>query len=52
MSSLEREAIMDRIDNKLSLYRFYDQQADEWYDLGHSYDRGEAVYPVPIEALP
>jgi len=52
MSSLERDAIMNRIDNKLSLYQLYDQQADKWYDLGHSHDPGERVYPVPIEALP
>jgi len=52
MSSLERDAIMNRIDNKLSLYQLYDQQADKCYDLGHSHDPGERVYPVPIEALP
>jgi hypothetical protein len=36
----------------LALYQSFNAQPDLWYDLGHSGNPSEAVYPVPIEALP
>lgn len=49
---IEQAALMNAIDAKLELYISYNQSADHWYDLGHSHNPGESVYPVPIEALP
>jgi hypothetical protein len=51
-SPIDRDGILNSIDNKLALYQSYNAQPDLWYDLGHSGNPSEAVYPVPIEALP
>jgi hypothetical protein len=52
MSALKRDAIMNGIDGKLALYAFFDAEPGKWYNLGNSHNPSEAVYPVPIEALP
>jgi hypothetical protein len=52
MTAIQRDSIMNGIDERLSLYAAYDARPDLWYDLGHSHNPNEAVYPVPIEALP
>jgi serine/threonine-protein kinase PpkA len=49
---MEKDRILNRIDSKLELYRVYNAAVDHWYDLGHSHNPGETVYPVPIEQLP
>jgi hypothetical protein len=52
MTAIKRDAIMNGIDDRLSLYAAFDGEPDKWYDLGNSHSPSEAVYPVPIEALP
>lgn len=49
---IEQAEIMNGIDAKLELYRSYNANVDHWYNLGSGHDPSEAVYPVPIEALP
>jgi serine/threonine-protein kinase PpkA len=49
---IEQAEIMNGIDAKLELYRSYNANVDHWYSFGSSHDPSEAVYPVPIEALP
>ena len=52
MSGNDRDAILDSIEDRLAFYQYCDGQHDKWYDLGHSHNPNEAVYPVPLAALP
>ena len=51
-SVTEQEELLDRLRRKLRLYRIYNDDADRWVKLAPGADAGDAVYPVPLTALP
>ncbi len=52
MGSIAQRSVLNNVESRLRLYQEFDRQTDLWRDLTHSGQPGEAVYPVPIEALP
>lgn len=52
MGSIGQRNVLNNVESRLRLYQEFEQQADLWRDVSHSGHPGEAVYPVPIEALP
>ncbi|MFT8417263.1 MAG: vWA domain-containing protein [Acetobacter sp.] len=52
MGAIAQRTILNNIESRLRLYEEYESRPDLWVHLGHSQDQGEAVYPVPLEALP
>jgi len=51
-SVTEQEELLDRLRRKLRLYRLYNDDVDRWVKLAPGADAGDAVYPVPLTALP
>lgn len=52
MGAIAQRTILNRVESRLRLYQAYETQPDLWVQLNGSTDPGEAVYPVPLEALP
>jgi len=52
MGSIAQRSVLNNVESRLRLYQEFQRQTDLWKDLTHSGLPGEAVYPVPIEALP
>ena len=48
----QQQAFLDEIRRKLRLYQIYHDDVDRWVALDNGADPGEAVYPVPLDALP
>lgn len=49
----EQQAFLDEIEAKIRLYQQFNADVDRWTVLaGRAGDGGEAVYPVPLDALP
>lgn len=48
----QQEDLLDTLRRKLRHYQIYHDDSDRWVSLGGTGDPGEAVYPVPIDALP
>lgn len=48
----EQEQLLDAVRRKLRLYRLFMEDADRWVTLSPDAPAAEAVYPVPIDALP
>lgn len=51
-STPQQEEFLDSLRRKLRLYRVYNEDVDRWVSLAPGSDPGDAVYPVPLEALP
>jgi hypothetical protein len=51
-SQRQQEDFLDGLRRKLRHYQIYHDDADRWVMLDGASDPGEAVYPVPIGALP
>jgi len=47
-----QQEFLDSISRRLRLYQIYHDDVDRWVALDGGADPGEAVYPVPLEALP
>lgn len=52
MGAIGQRTILNNIASRLRLYQDFESHPELWVHLGHSKDEGEAVYPVPLEALP
>ena len=52
MGAIAQRTVLNSIEAKLRLYQEFQSNADLWVDLSGSRAAGEALYPVPIEALP
>ncbi|ACI52949.1 conserved hypothetical protein [Gluconacetobacter diazotrophicus PA1 5] len=52
MGAIAQRTILNNISSRLRLYEEFDSRPELWVHLGHAQDAGEAVYPVPLEALP
>ncbi len=50
--SIAQRTVLNNVESRLRLYQEFQQQTDLWMDITHSGRPGEAMYPVPIEALP
>lgn len=48
----QQQSFLDEIERKLRLYQRYHDDVDRWIALDDGADPGEAVYPVPLDALP
>lgn len=48
----EQQSFLDEIERKLRLYGRYHDDVDRWVFLDQGAMPGDAVYPVPLEALP
>ncbi|HLO77147.1 MAG TPA: vWA domain-containing protein [Magnetospirillum sp.] len=48
----QQQAFLDEVNRKLRLYQIYHDDVDRWVALDGGADPGEAVYPVPLDALP
>jgi len=48
----EQEDILDELRRKLRLYQVFNEDKDRWVALAPGADAGDAVYPVPLTALP
>jgi len=48
----EQEDILDELRRKLRLYAIFNEDKDRWVALAPGADAGDAVYPVPLTALP
>jgi hypothetical protein len=51
-SARQQEDFLDGLRRKLRHYQIYHDDTDRWITLDGSSDPSEAVYPVPIDALP
>lgn len=51
-SARQQEDFLDKLRRNLRHYQIYHDDTDRWIMLDGSSDPGEAVYPVPIDALP
>lgn len=51
-SITEQEELLDKLRRKLRLYQVFNDDADRWVKLAPNSDAGDAVYPVPLTALP
>lgn len=52
MGAIAQRTVLNGIEAKLRLYQEFQSNADLWVDLSGSRAAGEALFPVPIEALP
>lgn len=52
MGPEEQNNIVSNLQSKLNYYRQYNEDTTRWIDLTEGADKSEAVYPVPLEALP
>ncbi|EUK18865.1 vWA domain-containing protein [Commensalibacter papalotli (ex Servin-Garciduenas et al. 2014)] len=52
MGAIAQRTILNNVESRLRLYQEYQAHPDLWVNLNGSNDPGEAVYPVPLEALP
>lgn len=52
MGAIAQKTVLNNVESRLRLYQEYESQPDLWVHLGGITDPGEAVYPVPLEALP
>lgn len=52
MGAIAQRTVLNSIEAKLRLYQEFQSNADLWVDLSGSRAPGEALFPVPIEALP
>ena len=52
MGAIAQRTVLNSIESKLRLYQEFQSNADLWVDLSGTRSPGEALYPVPIEALP
>lgn len=52
MGAIAQRTVLNNIEAKLRLYQEFQANADLWVDLSGSRSAGEALFPVPIEALP
>ena len=52
MGAIAQRTVLNNIEAKLRLYQEFQSDADLWVDLSGSRTAGEALFPVPIEALP
>jgi hypothetical protein len=48
----EQEEVLDELRRKLRLYQIFNEDRDRWVALAPGADAGDAVYPVPLTALP
>lgn len=48
----QQQAFLDEVNRKLRLYQIYHDDVDRWVALDGGADPGEAVYPLPLDALP
>lgn len=48
----QQEKFLDSLRRDLRHYQIYHDDSDRWIALDGSNDAGEAVYPVPLDALP
>lgn len=52
MGAIAQRTILNNVESRLRLYQEYQAHPDLWVQLSGSSDPGEAVFPVPLEALP
>lgn len=52
MGSIAQAVVLNSIEAKLRLYQEFQSHPDLWVDLSGTRSPGEAMFPVPIEALP
>jgi hypothetical protein len=52
MGAGRRREILNDIEAKLRLYEEYNRQQALWVSFDGGRNPGEAMYPVPLEALP
>jgi len=52
MGAIAQRTVLNSVEAKLRLYQEFQSNADLWVDLSGSRIAGEALFPVPIEALP
>lgn len=48
----QQQSFLDEIERKLRLYQLYNDDVSRWVSLDGGLDPGEAVYPVPLDAMP
>jgi serine/threonine-protein kinase PpkA len=48
----EQQAFLDDVESKIRLYQQFHDDVDRWTILSGNQSSGEAVYPVPLDALP
>nr|WP_249208850.1 vWA domain-containing protein [Magnetospirillum sulfuroxidans] len=48
----QQQSFLDEVNRKLRLYQIYHDDVDRWVALDGGADPGEAVYPLPLDALP
>jgi serine/threonine-protein kinase PpkA len=51
MGAIAQRTVLNNVEAKLRLYQEF-QASDLWVDLSGTRSAGEAMYPVPLEALP
>ncbi len=52
MGAIAQRTVLNNVESRLRLYQEYEAHPDLWTQVSGSRDPGEAMYPVPIEALP
>ena len=52
MGAIAQRSVLNNVEAKLRLYQEFQSNQDLWVDLSGSRAAGEALFPVPIEALP
>ena len=52
MGAIAQRTVLNNVEAKLRLYQEFQSNLDLWVDLSGSRTAGEALFPVPIEALP
>lgn len=52
MGAIAQRTVLNNVEVKLRLYQEFQANTDLWVDLSGTRSAGEALYPVPIEALP
>lgn len=48
----QQQVFLDELQRKLRLYQIYHDDVSRWVALDGGADPGEAVYPVPLDAMP
>lgn len=52
MGAIAQRTVLNNVEAKLRLYQEFQSNLDLWVDLSGTRSPGEALFPVPIEALP
>lgn len=52
MGAIAQRGILNNVESRLRLYQEYEAHPDLWVQVSGSHDPGEAMFPVPLEALP